>query len=101
MNRFNQRNGRKSFARNRFFRHTPYSGNIFAVLGIRNVAVAGQLIAFLALLPTALPVALPGDHRVTATFASDAPAGDHQVDGGDAVLHSFAVVLDATSVQQK
>ena len=71
------------------------------MLRVRNVARAGQLIALLSLLARALPVALAGDHGVAAAFTANAPAGDDQVDGGNAVVHAFGVVLDAARMQQE
>ena len=71
------------------------------MLRVRDVARARQLIAFLSLLARALAVALAGDHGVAAAFTADSPAGDYQVDGGNAVVHAFAVVLDAARMQQE
>ena len=101
VNRFDQRHSGKALAGDRFFRHAPHAGDVLAVLGIRDIASTGQLIALLSLLARALAVALAGDHRVAAAFAADTSAGDHQVDGRDAVIHALGVVLDAARMQQE
>src|SRR5215469_10071157 len=87
VNRLNQRHGRQTFARKRLLRHAPNTGDVLAVLGIRDVSVAGELVALLSLLACTLAVALAGNHGVAAALASDAPTGNYQIDRSNAVLH--------------
>src|SRR5436309_3266350 len=66
----------------------------------RRASPAGELIAPLAVLARALPVALPGDRRVAAAGLPDLPGREHEVDAREHVLDAVRVVLDAAGVQQ-
>src|SRR5262245_15832742 len=72
-----------------------------AVLRVFDVAPARKLVAFLALLAPALPVALPGDHRIARPFPADPAGGDHELDRGHAVFHALRMVLNPARMQQK
>ena len=52
----------------------PDVGDVPAVLGVLDVAAAGELVALLAVLAAALAVALAGDRRVAAARPADPPA---------------------------
>ncbi len=49
-----------------FVGHTPNLGDVGAVFGIVDFAIAGQLIGLLPVLAPTLPVALPGQAAITA-----------------------------------
>ena len=83
------------------FGDAPDLGDVRAVLGVLDVAVAGQLVALVAVLAPALPVALPGDGAVAAARLADPPGGEHEVDARQHVLDALRVVLDAARVQQQ
>ena len=51
----------------------PDTGDVAAVLGVADVAPAGQLIALLSVLAPALPVRLADDRAVAALRLADAP----------------------------
>ena len=80
--------------------HAPHAGDVLPVLGVLDVAGAGELIALLPLLSPALTVALAGDHRVSTPLAPDPAAGQDEVDRGHAVLDALRVVLDPAGVEQ-
>ena len=79
----------------------PHAADVRAVLGVLDVAVAGQLVALVAVLAPALPVALPGDGAVAASGPADAARGQHQVDQAQHVLHALGVLFHAAGVQQE
>ena len=81
--------------------HPPHAGDVGAVLGIGEVAPAGELVAFLAVLASALAVGLSRDRRVAAVRAADAPGGQHDVDGAHHVLDAVAVVLEPPRMAEK
>ena len=81
--------------------HPPHAGDVGAMLGIGEVASAGQLIAFLAVLAPTLAVGLSGDRRVAAVRAADAPGGQHDVDGAQHVLDAVAVVLESARMAEE
>ena len=72
-------------------RHVPDAGDVGAMLGVLDVAHAGELVALLAVLAAALAVGLAGDGAVAAALAADAPRCQHDVDRPQAVLHAVAV----------
>jgi hypothetical protein len=71
------------------------------MFGVCNVARAGQLIAFLSVFASPLPVPLSGDRRVTAVRASDPPRREHEVDRAEHILHAVAVMFDAARMHQE
>ena len=58
----------------------PDRGDVGAVLGVVDVARAGELVALLAVLAPALAVALAGDRGVAAALAADPARSQHDVD---------------------
>ena len=58
----------------------PDVGDVPAMLGVLDVAAAGELVALLAVLAAALAVALAGDRRVAAARPADPPRRQHDVD---------------------
>src|SRR6185295_4013008 len=78
----------------------PALGDDATVLGVLDVAPARQLVAALAVLAAALPVALPRDHRVARAGLPDLARRQAEVDAGQAVLDALRVVLDAARVDQ-
>src|SRR5215475_2682366 len=81
--------------------HTPDLRHMRTVFRVGDVAPAGELIALLPVLTPALAIGLSGNRRVAAAFSPEAPRGEHDIDGAEAVLHPVAVVLDTTRVHQK
>src|SRR5262249_2040972 len=81
--------------------HAPDPGHVGAMLGVREVPHARELVALLAVLAPALSVRLPGDRPVAAALAAEPPRGEHDVDPAQAVLEAVAVVLDAPGVEQE
>ena len=82
------------------FRDAPEVRDELAMLRILDVARAGQLVAALAVLASALAVALAGDRAVAAAGLADASGRQHEVDVGETVLDALGVMLDAARVQQ-
>src|SRR5690606_36657324 len=80
---------------------TPDPGDVCAVLGVVNVAGAGELVALLAVLASALPVGLSGDRRVPAALATDPTRCKNHVDRAEHILHAMAVVLNAAGVHEE
>src|SRR4051794_11069073 len=87
--------------RNTLFGHSPYTGDVLAVFGIFDTAIAGKLIAFLSLLATALAIALACDHGAAASFAADASSSESERHGRDAVLDAFRVMFNPPSMKYK
>ena len=77
----------------------PHPGDCGPVLGVGDVAVAGELVALVAVLPTALAVALPGDRRHAAARLAELARGQPEVDGGEHVVDALGLLLDAAGVQ--
>ena len=74
--------------------------DVRAVLGVRDVAVAGELVALVAVLASALAVALAGDRRHAAAGLAELAGGEAEVDRGKDVVDAFGLLLDAAGVQQ-
>ena len=72
----------------------PHRRDVGPVVGVRDVAVAGELVALVAMFPTALAVALPGDRRHAAPRLAVLAGGQAEVDRGQHVLRAFALLLD-------
>ena len=79
----------------------PDAGDVLAMLGVADVAPAGQLIALLPVLAAALAVGLADDRAVAALRLADAAGGEHEVDRAERVLHAVRVVLDAARVEEE
>jgi hypothetical protein len=77
----------------------PHLGDRGAVLGVGDVAVAGQLVALVAVLAPALAVALPGDGGHPAAGLAELAGGEPEVDGGEHVVDALGLLLDAAGVQ--
>src|SRR5690606_4129676 len=59
------------------------------------------LVTLLPVLTPALSVRLPGDGRVSASFAADPTRREHHVDRAEYVLDAVTVMFDAPRVQQE
>ena len=70
------------------------------VLGVGDVAVAGELVALVAVLAAALAVALAGDRRHAAARLAELAGRQTEVDRGEHVVDALGVLLDAAGVQQ-
>jgi hypothetical protein len=70
-----------------------------AVLGVGDVAVAGELVALVAVLASALAVALSGDRGDTTAGFAELAGGEPEVDRGEHVVDALGLLLDATGVQ--
>ena len=81
-------------------RDAPDARHVLARRGIGDRALAGELVALLAVLAAALAVALAGDHDAARALAADVAGGQAQVDHGEAVLDALRLVLDAAGVQR-
>src|SRR5262249_31143738 len=81
--------------------NAPDLGDVSAMLWVRDVARAGQLVALLSVFAPALAVALSGDGGVAAVLATYAPRSQHDVDCAEHVLHAVRMMLDAARVQQE
>ena len=79
---------------------SPHRGDVGAVLGVGDVAVARQLVALVAVLAAALAVALTGDRRHAATRLAELAGGQPEVDRRDDVVDALGVLLDAAGVEQ-
>ena len=101
MNRLHDFVGGESFAGHVLFVNAPHLADVFAMLGILDVAVARKLVALVAVFASALAVTLTGDGGVAAVRFADASGGEHEIDAGQHVLDAFALVFDAARVQQK
>src|SRR5688572_3418330 len=63
------------------------------------MALAGELIAFLAVFPAALAISLSRDHVRARPFAADVAGGEAKVDQAEAVLHAMRMMLQPPSVE--
>ena len=70
------------------------------MLGIGDVAVARELVAFVAVLAAALAVALAGDRRDAAPGLAELARGQAEVDRREHVLDALGVLLDTAGVEQ-
>src|SRR5437867_3456301 len=93
--------GRVALARHLGLSDLPDLGDILAMLRVLDVAIAGELVALVAVFSPALSVPLPGDGPIPAAWTSEASGRQHQVDAGEHVLHALGVVLDAPRMHQK
>ena len=59
----------------------------------------GQLVGFLPVLASALPVALPGDHHAARALAAEVAGREIQVEHREAVLDALGMMLDAARVE--
>ena len=74
---------------------SPDRGDVRAGLGIVEASVAGQLVGLLAVLATALPIALPGQGGEPTTRASGQTQSQRQVNEGQRGVGAVAVLLGA------
>src|SRR5207249_3405777 len=81
------------------FRDAPEVSDEAAMVRVVDVASAGELIAALSMLATALAVALTGDCAVTAARFADAARRQNQVDVTENIFDTLGVVLDAARVE--
>ena len=80
--------------------NTPHLGDMLARRRIVDRSLAGQLVALLAVLAAALPVALAGDHRGAAAFPPDVSGGQRDVDHGQTVLHALGMMFQSARVHR-
>src|SRR5579859_162488 len=76
-----------------FFFNAPDFADIFAILGVFDLALAGKLRGFLAHLAPALAVTLAGERHVTGARASHVTSRQRQVHTSDAVIYTLALML--------
>src|SRR5690606_21133179 len=79
MNGFYYFVGRKPLARHIFLIYAPYAGDVFPVFGVGNIAVAGELVAFVSVFASALSVALSGDGTIATIGFSYSSGSQHQI----------------------
>src|SRR5579884_2039190 len=79
----------------------PNLGDILAMLRVLDVAVAGKLIALVAVLAPALTVALAGNRSIAAAGPPDASSRQHQVNAGEDIFHALRMVFDAARMEQE
>src|SRR6185369_12857365 len=80
-----------------FFRgQVPDLANVFAVLRIRDLTLAGKLVRFLTVLAAALSIALSGDGAVAAPGFTDIAGRQHEIDVRENVVHAVRVMFDTT-----
>ncbi len=99
MDRFDDLLRRKSFARYVGFVARPHIGDSGTMLWVRDITVARQLVTLVAVLASALAVALAGNGRHAAAGFAELAGREPKVDGGEHVVHTFGVLLDASGVQ--
>ena len=99
VDRFDQLLRRQALAGDVGFVAVPHLRDRGPVLGVGDVAVAGQLIALVAVLAAALAVALPGDRRDPAARFAELAGGQPEVDRREHVVDTLGVLLDAAGVQ--
>ncbi len=81
--------------------NAPHARDVPAVLRVADVTPAWELIAFLAVLATALPVGLSHDGAVATLRFADPSRCKHEVDRAERVLHAVRVVLDPACVEEE
>src|SRR5262249_34034335 len=83
------------------FVDSPDRRDVLPVLRIADIAPAGQLVALLAMFPSALSVGLTSDRAVAALRLADPPSGQHEIDRAKGVLDAARMLLDTPCVKQK
>ena len=81
----------------RFRVDAPHAGDVRASGRVGDLAVAGQLVALLAVLATALAVALPGERAVSRAGDPDEPQDEREVDRRGRGVGAVDVLLDAAT----
>src|SRR5262245_51363657 len=81
--------------------HAPDRRDVGAVLGVVDVAPAGQLIALLPVLAAALAVALAGYRAVATRRPADTPGCEDDVDRTEHVHDPIGVVLEPAGMEQE
>jgi hypothetical protein len=89
------------FSRQLFFLDPPDLADVTPMLGVFDVPVAWELVALVAVLASALAIALTGNRSVAAIWLANAAGGEHQINAGAHVLHSLGLVLDTARMHEK
>src|SRR5262249_14424973 len=85
--------------RNLFGANAPDLRHVAACYGVANRALAGELVALLAVLTTTRPVAMAGNHGAARTLAAQVADGKAKINHREAVLYAFGMMLQAAGVQ--
>ena len=99
MDRFHDLDSGIAGLRNFVRSNAPDFRRMSARFGIADRTLAGKLVALLAVLASALAVALPGDHGAAGTFPSDVAGREAQVNQRQTVFNAFRLVLDSARMQ--
>src|SRR5262249_39234897 len=91
--------GGQATLRNLFGANAPDLRHVAARFGVADRALAGELVALLAVLTTTLPVALAGNHGAARTLAAQVAEGKAKINHREAVLYAFGMMLQAAGVQ--
>ena len=75
MDRFHDFDGRVAGLRDFLRSDAPHFRCMRPCFRVGDGPLAGKLVTLLAVLPSALAIALPCDHRATSAFAADVPSG--------------------------
>ena len=76
----------------------PHFADVTPRLRITDRSLARQLIAFLPVLPSALAVALAGDHDAACAFTADVAGCHAKVDEAQDIFDALGVVLQAAGM---
>src|SRR5581483_6909962 len=93
--------GRGALLRQLGLGDAPELGDVAAVLGHVDMAVAGELVRLLPDFTAALAVPLAGEHHRAAAGLADLATCQRQVDAGEAVIDAVRAVLDAARVHDQ
>src|SRR5215471_3986544 len=91
--------GGQATLRNLFGANAPDLRHVAACYGIANRALAGKLVALLAVLTTTLPIALAGNHGAARALAAQVADGKAKINHREAVLYAFGMMLQAAGVK--
>src|SRR5437764_989889 len=72
-----------------------------AMVGVRDIAPTGKLVALLSVLTPALTVGLADDRAVAALGFADSAGGEDEVDRPQRVLHPVGMMLDAPGMEEE
>ena len=95
--RLQQLYGGQARAGNERFRDAPHGGHVGAGGGIGDLAVAGELVRFLAVFAAALAVALAGERAVAAACGAGEAQQQGEVDGGGGGVRAVDVLFHAAA----
>src|SRR5205823_4252412 len=84
-----------------FLFNPPDAGDVFAMLGVGDVAPAGELVALLTMFASALPIRLADDGAVAALGFANPSRCKNEVDGAQRILHAVGMMFDSARVKQK